>query len=43
VRWERDEERLRLWQIRGKDGEASQDPLIPSGTKGIKKVKRLIE
>jgi hypothetical protein len=28
--------RLRHWQTRGKDGEASQEPCVPFGTKGTK-------
>jgi hypothetical protein len=34
--WERPGERLRPWQTRGKDGEASQEPYAPVGTKGFK-------
>jgi hypothetical protein len=33
---ERPGERLRHWQTRGKDGEASQEPYVPFGTKGTK-------
>jgi hypothetical protein len=33
---ERPGERLKLWQTREKIGEASQEPYVPSGTKGVK-------
>jgi hypothetical protein len=41
-RWEGPGERLRHWQTRGEDGEASQEPWVPLGTKGIKSNKSLI-
>jgi hypothetical protein len=37
-RWGTSEERLRHCQTRGKDGEASKEPYIPLGTKGIKPI-----